>query len=152
MYFGGFCELQKPPFLTEKQMTAIIIENNCLRKGPMVKNKTFFQSVACAVKGLVHALKTEKNYRYYLAITLFFLIMNIILGVEFVCYLFQIVTTLGVFACECVNTAIEHLCDKMTSDIDPAIRLAKDIGAGAVLCWGIAFLVLEFIFIGRALL
>lgn len=117
-----------------------------------MKNKTFIQSIICAIKGFIYTLKTEKNYRYYATITLVFLIINIIVKVEFYCYIFQIFTSLGVFSCECINTAIEHLCNKMTMEIDAEIKFIKDIAAGAVFCWGIIFFTLEFIFIGRALL
>lgn len=117
-----------------------------------MKNKTFLQSIICAVKGFGYALRTEKNYRYYLVITLIFLIVNMLTKVEFTCYLFQFLITMAVFACECINTAIEHLCNKLTTELDAEIKLAKDIAAGAVLCWGIVFFVSEFIFIGRAFL
>lgn len=59
---------------------------------------------------------------------------------------------MGVFASECVNTAMEHMCNRITTDMDAEIRLIKDIAAGAVLCWGIVFFAAEFIFIGAALL
>lgn len=121
-------------------------------KGCAVKNKTFLQSAACAVKGLILALRTEKNFRYYLGITLSFLLVNLLVGVEFSCYMLQAVTTMGVFSSECTNTAIERLCNRTTSEVDPEIKAIKDIAAGAVLCWGIAFFMLEFVFIGRALL
>ena len=97
-----------------------------------MKNKTFIQSIICAIKGFIYTLKTEKNYRYYATITLVFLIINIIVKVEFYCYIFQIFTSLGVFSCECINTAIEHLCNKMTMEIDAEIKFIKDIAAGAV--------------------
>ena len=108
--------------------------------------------MACAVRGLILALRTEKNFRYYLGITLFFLLVNLLTDVEFSCYMMQAVTTLGVFSSECVNTAVERLCNKITSSVDPEIKAIKDIAAGAVLCWGITFFLLEFAFIGRALL
>ena len=117
-----------------------------------MKNETFFQSVVCAARGLAYSLRNEKNFRYYLAITLVFLAFNLAVKAEVYCYIFQILTSFGVFACECVNTAIEHLCNKITTEIDPEIKLIKDIAAGAVLCCGIAFFALEFVFIGRALL
>ena len=82
----------------------------------------------------------------------FFLLVNLLTGVEFSCYIMQAVTTLGVFSSECANTAVERLCDKITSGVDPEIKAIKDISAGAVLCWGITFFLLEFVFIGRAFL
>ena len=117
-----------------------------------MKNKTFLRSVACAIRGLLLALRTEKNFRYYLGITLFFLLVNVLTDVELSCYMMQAVTTLGVFSSECVNTAIERLCNRITSGVDPEIKAIKDIAAGAVLCWGITFFLLEFVFIGCSLL
>ena len=117
-----------------------------------MKNKTFFKSVVCAVRGFAYALKTEKNYAYYLAVTLVFLLVNILVRVDFYCYIFQITATFGVFSSECTNTAIEHICNKITTDKDPKIKLIKDIAAGSVLCWGAVFFTAEFIFIGRAVL
>lgn len=116
-----------------------------------MKNETFIQSILCAVRGFVYALKTEKNYKYYTMITFAALVINLITKVEFYCYIFQVVTSIGVFSCECVNTSIEHLCNKVTADRNQEIKLAKDIAAGAVLCWGILFFILEILFIGRAL-
>lgn len=38
-----------------------------------------------------------------------------------------------VMALECVNTALERLCDKVSREFDKLIRTAKDAAAGAVL-------------------
>lgn len=43
-----------------------------------------------------------------------------------------------VMALECVNTAVEALSDKLTSERHPLIRIAKDTAAGAVLLAAIA--------------
>ena len=34
---------------------------------------------------------------------------------------------------ELINTAIEHLCDIVTKEIHPAIKIIKDVSAAAVL-------------------
>ena len=117
-----------------------------------MKNKTFIESIVCAFKGMIYTLKTEKNYRYYLVIALVFLVLNIVLKINFYGYVFYIITVIGVLAAECINTAIEHICNKITKSIDTEIKTIKDIGAGNVLFWGIAFFIVEFIFIGRVLI
>ena len=33
-----------------------------------MKNKTFLKSIYCAINGLIFAIETEKNYKYYLVI------------------------------------------------------------------------------------
>ena len=117
-----------------------------------MKNKTFIESVICAFRGLIYTVRTEKNYKYYLVIAIVFLIINIASKIDFYGYIFYIITVTGVLASECANTAVEHICNKITKKIDPDIKLIKDIGAGIVLFWGIAFFAIEFIFIGRALI
>lgn len=48
-------------------------------------------------------------------------------------WLFIIGCSMLVMALELVNTAIEYLCDTITKDIHPAIKIIKDVSAGAVL-------------------
>lgn len=117
-----------------------------------MKNKTFFQSVCCAINGLQNALKTEKNYKYYTGISLFFLCLNVYFKVDLFGYLCHIITTMGVFSAECLNTSIEHFVDMVDKEIKPEIRLIKDIAAGSVLCWGIAFFLCEFLVLGSVLI
>lgn len=48
----------------------------------------------------------------------------------------------AVFMAEAFNTAIEKLADKITSEKDPLIGIAKDVSAGAVLLLAIATVVI----------
>lgn len=117
-----------------------------------MKNKTFFQSICCAVNGLKNALKTEKNYKYYIGISLFFLCLNVYFKIDLFGHLCHIITTMGVFSSECINTSIEHFIDMVDKEIKPEIKLIKDIAASSVLCWGIAFFLCEFILIGSVII
>ena len=112
-----------------------------------MKNKTFIKSVWCAIRGLGYALKTEKNYRYYILIYTLTLLVNIYFKVEFTCYIVQLLATMGVFASECLNTSIEHISDLITKELNYEIKIIKDIAAGSVLCWGIAYFTCEILFI-----
>ena len=109
-----------------------------------MKNKTFFQSVYCAVKGLASGFKSEKNFKIYTIIALSFLLFNILLGAGMYDILILVSLTCGVFAAEYINTAIERICDRFCPDSDEDMRFVKDVAAGAVLCMGIAFFSCEF--------
>ena len=113
-----------------------------------MKNKTMLQSFICAVKGLFLALRTEKNYRFYFLNILITLPINIILHFSATEHLIYGVCVAGVFAAECVNTAIERICDSLSETYDEKIKSIKDISAGAVLCWGIVFYVAEAVMLG----
>ncbi len=116
-----------------------------------MKNKTFRQSVQCAIKGIYIALKTEKNFKYYTVIAITFLLFNIYLQSTLLEYVILVITTMMVFALECVNTAIEHLANMIDSKYNQAIKVLKDISAGAVLFAGIGFFVSQGIILGAKL-
>lgn len=117
-----------------------------------MKNKTMLQSISCAVKGLFLALRTEKNFVFYILNILITLPVNIFLHFSAVEHLVYAVCAVGVFSSECVNSAIERLCDYLTESCDEKVKAIKDISAGAVLCWGIAFYIAEAIMLGGKLL
>lgn len=108
-----------------------------------MKNKTFLQSILCAIKGLLYALKTEKNYKYYLIIIAISTIMNIKFSVSNFTYAGQLLSAIGVFASESLNTSIEHLSNKVDSSVNDEIKIVKDVAASSILCWGIAYFTIE---------
>lgn len=108
-----------------------------------MKNKTFIDSIICAVRGIAFAMRSEKNFKYYLVIDLIFLLLDIWWRAPIVVWLLYILTSVSVYAMECVNTAIEHLCDFQTEERLPQIRVIKDMAAGAVLFCGIGFFAVQ---------
>ena len=91
-----------------------------------MKNKTFLKSIYCAINGLIFAIKTEKNYKYYLVIDILFFLLDL-------------------FAFECINTSIEHIADFISKEIHPEIKVIKDMAAAGVLCFGIAFFLVQIV-------
>ena len=94
---------------------------------------SFFKGFFYAGRGLLNAL-SERNFRFHLcaaATVIFF-------GAKF--YSFRasewavlLLTCAVVLSLECVNTALERLCDKVCPEQDDLIKKCKDISAGAVL-------------------
>jgi hypothetical protein len=109
-----------------------------------MKNKTFLKSIYCAIKGLIFAIKTEKNYKYYLVIDVLFFILDLfVLKADKSIWLGYIITSAGVYAFECINTSIEHISDFISKEIHPEIKVIKDMAAAGVLCFGIAFFLVQ---------
>ena len=63
-------------------------------------------------------------------------------GQEWICILLCIGL---VIALECVNTAIERVCDRVTMEEDPLIGQAKDVAACAVLAMAITSVIVGVI-------
>ena len=117
----------------------------------VMKNKTFLDSVKCAINGLKKAIGGEKNFRIYFLNVALFSVLNLIFRFSLLEFLVFGVCIAGVFSAECINTAIETFCDFITSEYSDKIRFIKDVAAGGVLCWGIAFYAYELIMIGMKL-
>lgn len=117
-----------------------------------MKNKTFISSVKCALNGLFLALKQEKNFKAYLLHILLTVPFNIYFHYTAIEWIVYIMCVCGVFGMECMNTAIERLCDYMTEEPNEKIKIVKDMAAGAVICFGFAFYLTNIILLGRYLL
>ena len=110
-----------------------------------MKNKTFLDSIKCAIQGLAVAFNKEKNFKYYIRIAITFAILNVYSGIEEHWWIGYIITTCGVFATELINTAIERLADEVTLEHSTLVGEAKDIAASAVLFWGFGFFIIEIL-------
>ncbi|MBO7682331.1 MAG: diacylglycerol kinase [Clostridia bacterium] len=123
---------------------------NCVPDSP-IRTKHFLDSIRYAFKGTGYAFKTERNFKIYIGIAIVFFIINLIVGVSLAGHIAFFICALGAFSAEMINTAIEHICNYLTTDLNEAIRRAKDLGAAAVLMWGFAFFPLEGVLLWLAL-
>ncbi len=97
------------------------------------KNTSFSESLNYALEGLVVAIRTEKNIRVDIYITMLVIILSLIFGVT----KSELKSILGavtlVFFAELMNTAIEATVDISITRYHPLAKKAKDVAAGAVL-------------------
>jgi diacylglycerol kinase len=117
-----------------------------------MKNKNFLYSVKNAFIGILTAIKQEKNFKIYFLNIIVTFILNIIFKFSLIEYLIWAGAFIGVFSTECINTAIENLCDFLTEEKNEKIKIIKDIAAGAVLWWGFLFYIAEIVMIGAKLI
>lgn len=108
-----------------------------------MKNKNFWQSILCALRGMKSGFRSERNFKIYIGIALTFLVFNILLSVGVYDYLVLLALSCFTFATEYVNTAIERVCDHMCSENHEDIAFIKDVAAAAVLVSGFAFFIGE---------
>ena len=82
--------------------------------------------------GLVAAMRSEAAFRQELAALVVALPLAFVVATEPWKRLALIAAVLLVIAVELVNTAIEKLCDHVTTATNPAIGRIKDMGSAAV--------------------
>jgi len=86
-----------------------------------------------AFRGIVHALRAERNMQVHFVIALLVLVGAIFYSLSRLEIVALLVAISFVLITEMINTAIEETIDMITSGDDPRARVAKDMAAGAVL-------------------
>ena len=113
-----------------------------------LSNSNFIDAIKNALNGLIYAVTTQNNIKKQLAIAIVVMILSLFFDFttsEFLCLVFAIV--LVIFA-EMINTAVETLVDLYTDLYHPKAKIAKDLGAGAVLLMSInSVIVAYFLFL-----
>lgn len=99
--------------------------------------------------GIKSAYKSEIAFRQDIAICTFLFIFALILPVSFVCKLLMIVSLFIILIAELINTAIETVIDRISSEIHPLSKKAKDIGSAIVF---FAFLQMIFVFLSSLII
>lgn len=86
-----------------------------------------------AFRGLAYVIKTERHMRIHLCFAFYVTAAGLITGISAAEWAAVFFCCGAVMGLECVNTALERLCDRVTQERDGLIMRAKDAAAGAVL-------------------
>ena len=102
--------------------------------------KPFLYSFVYAARGVVSAVRSERNLRFHLCAACYVLFFSRFYRFTKGETLFLMLLIAGVIALELVNSAIERMVDSLIAEEHEAARYVKDVAAGAVLvfCIGAA--------------
>ena len=110
-----------------------------------MKNTSQVKSFAVAFEGIWAAFKSELHMKIHLFFAIAALVACWFLQVETWGWCVVIICIGMVISAEVLNTALEALCNKVSEEYDPYIKVAKDAAAGAVLVLAIASVVVGLI-------
>ena len=99
----------------------------------MPPRPTFLRSFVYAWRGVVYAVRTQRNMRVHIALAILAIALGIFLRISAVEFAMIFVAITGVFITEMINTVAEACVDLATQTYHPLARVAKDVAAGAVL-------------------
>jgi diacylglycerol kinase (ATP) len=100
---------------------------------PMKGQQGVARSFDHAYRGLIYAVRTQRNMRVHVVIAALVLVGSLLVGVNKLELAALILVILLVFITELFNTALEFAIDLVTKEYHPLAKLAKDVSAGAVL-------------------
>jgi diacylglycerol kinase (ATP) len=102
-------------------------------KQPMKGQQGVARSFEHAYRGLIYAVRTQRNMRFHVVVAAVVLLGSLLVGVSKLELAALILVILFVFVTEIFNTAMEFAVDLVTKEYHPLAKLAKDVSAGAVL-------------------
>ena len=106
-----------------------------------------------AFEGLFYLFKTQPNARFHLLATFCVIILGFYCKIENYEWIAILICCGSVISLEAINTAIETLSNKVNQEIDPLIKIVKDVAASSVLIAAITSLVIgAIIFIPKFLI
>jgi undecaprenol kinase/diacylglycerol kinase (ATP) len=107
--------------------------------------KKFFNSVQFALQGMRRFFTQERNGQIQTVFGLVAIALGFILSITAFQWLLVLFCIGLVISLEMINTAIEKFCDMATTDFHPAVKIIKDVAAGAVLVASINSLLIGLI-------
>jgi diacylglycerol kinase (ATP) len=98
-----------------------------------MKGRPFQERLSFAIEGLAEAIRLESSLRTHVQMAVLALILTIILRPGILWGALIVLSIALVLALELINTSIEYMIDRLHPQIDPQIKLVKDVAAAAVL-------------------
>lgn len=92
------------------------------------------RSFKFAFAGIGRTIMGERSMRIHLTFALYVVIAGFVCGISAAEWTAVIICIGAVTALECLNTALENLCDGLCPEKNEGVRRCKDAAAGAVLC------------------
>lgn len=110
----------------KSQIAPAYNQNICVQSG-------FIKSANFAIAGIKQFFKSEKNGKIQAVMAAAVFLAGLLFSISIIEWLIFILFTALVLSLEMFNSALEKLCDKVNPEIDPQIKVIKDMSAGAVL-------------------
>ena len=104
-----------------------------------------------AFEGIWYVLRTQRNAKIHLGVTLAITLLGLFLQVNALRWAVLVVTIGLVFAAEMFNTVIEALVDLLSPNYHPLAKIAKDAAAGAVFILAIMAVIVGLLILGPPL-
>lgn len=101
-----------------------------------------------AFAGLFYVVRTQRNFRIHMAITLLASLAGLLLGLSLTEWAVFALTATMVLAAEMTNTMIEALVDLVSPGYHPLAKVSKDVAAGVVLLTAIGAVIVGLLIFG----
>jgi diacylglycerol kinase len=116
-----------------------------------MRRSNLLTSFRYAFAGLWYLLRTQRNARIHVSISLVIVALGLWLGLSTTQWAVIALTIGVVLVAESFNTVIEVIVDLVTEEYHPLAKIAKDAAAGAVLLMAMISVVIGLLILGPPL-
>lgn len=109
-------------------------------------------SMQFAFNGLKILWREQHNARVHLIATIAVVLVAVLLKMSAIQWVMLLLLIAIVWIAEALNSAVEYLCDRITTEQDPLIGKAKDVAAAGVLIASIIAAIGGLILFGSVIL
>lgn len=93
----------------------------------------FIRSFGFAWKGILCCLPGGTNFKIQLLLGALTFLLGFAFHISLTEWLVLLFCSMLVLSLEMMNTAFEKICDLVTTEFNPTVKVVKDVAAGAVL-------------------
>jgi len=112
-----------------------------------MKNRPLISRFRFACQGILQAWREEASFRAHCLATICVVLALIWKRPEPLWWATLLLTCTAVLSAELINTALERALDHLSPQMHPAVGIAKDCAAGAVLVLGVGALAVFIAFL-----
>jgi diacylglycerol kinase len=118
----------------------------------MINIRKMLRSFGYAAEGLGALFRYENNARFHFLAALIVVVLGIWLELDSVAWALIVLAISGVWATEAFNTALEKLCDLVSPDFHPQVKVIKDLAAAGVLIMAVGASIIGILILGKKLM
>ncbi|MGB1040142.1 MAG: diacylglycerol kinase [Flavobacteriales bacterium] len=111
----------------------------------MKSPKQLIAAIGHSITGVLTAFKDETSIKIQFILGMVTVFFGFYFNISKTEWFAVILCIAGVLGMEIMNSAIENLSDRITTEKDPFIKKAKDMGAGAVMMMALASIIVACI-------
>ena len=119
---------------------------------PRIRAKNLFDSFKYALEGIGYTIKTQRNMRLHCTVGTLAILAGLFFKVNRLELAILVIVVTMVIVAEMFNTAIESTIDLYSRQRHPLAKIAKDVGAAAVLVSAISSAIVGLLILGPPLL
>jgi diacylglycerol kinase len=109
------------------------------------------ESFRYAFAGIWYTIRTQRNAQIHLAIAVAIFVLGFVLELNLIEWAILTLTIGFVISVEMLNTVAEAAMDYATPEINPQVKIVKDVAAGAVLMAAITAVMVGLLILGPPL-